>query len=121
MVHQPAQDNDDDAVWEEGDEDEYWHEVSVDNLNNIKGTQPGGGIDYVTTSSLLAPDGISFLFFGRKDHHNFHWFRLCAKNFFFKKSTFWNWIKCDRILSEQDQELTQPSWHSITYENNFKN
>ena len=85
MVHEPAQDNDDDAVWEEGDEDEYWHEVSVDNLNNIKGTQPGGGIDYVTTSSLLAPDHISFLFLEGKTITLFN-DSDCVRKSFFKKS-----------------------------------
>ena len=50
----PAQDNDDDTIGEEGDEHEDWHEEAIDWLNNIQRTQPGGSIDYVATSFLLA-------------------------------------------------------------------
>ena len=56
VLNIPTQDNDNDAVREESDEDKDWHEVAVDNLNNIKRTQPSSGIDKVATSSFLAPD-----------------------------------------------------------------
>ena len=56
VLNIPTQDNDDDAVREESDEDKDWHEVAVDNLNNIKRTQPSSGIDKVATSSFLTPD-----------------------------------------------------------------
>ena len=50
---EPAQDNDNDTIGKAGDEHEDWHEEAIDWLNNIQGTQPGGGIDHVAASFHL--------------------------------------------------------------------
>ena len=50
---EPAQDNDDDTIGEEGDAHEYGHEKAIDWLNNIQRTQPGRSIDNVAASSYF--------------------------------------------------------------------
>ena len=64
---EPAQDKDDDTVGEEGDAHEDWHEETIDWLNNINLTQPGGCIDYVAASSYWASE-IEFIIDGRVPH-----------------------------------------------------
>ena len=53
----PAEDHDDEAVAEESDDEDPWHEPAIDGEDETEGTQLGRGVHRVTRVRGQAPGG----------------------------------------------------------------
>ena len=53
----PAKDHDDEAVANEGDDEDSWHEPAIDGEDQTEGTQLGRGVHRVTRVRGQAPGG----------------------------------------------------------------
>ena len=52
----PGQDQDDDGVKDQGHREQNWHDRPIDGLHQVRGAEPGAGVDRVT---LARPQAIT--------------------------------------------------------------